>query len=84
MKRDIWEVSNQLMGYVSTHTDKDLAEFLIREGNAAADLAYEIVKLRAALKWYADPSKYKAPFTGGMGELYFDCGKRARTALEDK
>lgn len=79
MKRDIWEVSNQLMGYVSTHTDKDLAEFLIREGNAAADLAYEIVKLRAALAWYADPSKYKAPFA-----VNHDRGERARIALEDK
>ncbi len=35
-----------------------------------------------ALKFYADPGDYKAPFTGGLGKLYFDCGENARTALE--
>lgn len=37
--------------------------------------------LRAALKFYADPEDYKAPFTGGGGKLYFDCGKTARDTL---
>lgn len=34
-----------------------------------------------ALKFYADPGDYKAPFTGGMGKLYFDCGEKARAAI---
>lgn len=34
------------------------------------------------LRWYGDTGKYPAPFTGGFGALYFDCGSRARTALE--
>lgn len=40
--------------------------------------------LRAALEFYADISKYPAPFTGGFGELYFDCGQIARAALSRK
>lgn len=40
--------------------------------------------LRAALEFYADTSKYLAPFTGGFGELYFDCGQIARAALSQK
>lgn len=34
-----------------------------------------------ALRFYADTSKYVAPYTGGLGELYFDCGQKAKTAL---
>jgi hypothetical protein len=40
-----------------------------------------ISHLRAALSFYADPADYKAPFTGGMGKLWSDCGTVARTAL---
>lgn len=47
--RDIWEVANQLEGYVGPNTPDDLARFLIREGKAAAELAEEIRRLRAAL-----------------------------------
>lgn len=36
-----------------------------------------------ALSFYADPSDYKAPLTGGMGVLYFDCGKIAREAIKN-
>ena len=43
----------------------------------------EIERLRDALQFYADLSKYPAPFTGGLGELYFDCGAIARAALEE-
>lgn len=45
--RDIWEVSNQLAGYVDERTPQDLCDFLIRESKAAADLAAEITRLRA-------------------------------------
>ncbi len=34
-----------------------------------------------ALEFYSDPAHYKAPFTGGMGALYFDCGAKAREAI---
>lgn len=47
--RDIYEVANQLGGYVGPDTEKRLADFLIREATAASDLADEIVRLTAAL-----------------------------------
>ncbi len=47
--RDIYEVANQLDGYVDEGTPERLAQFLIREGKAASDLADEIVRLHAAL-----------------------------------
>ncbi len=34
-----------------------------------------------ALEYYANPSDYKAPNTGGMGKLFFDCGNEAKSAL---
>lgn len=37
----------------------------------------------SALEFYADVSKYPAPLTGGMGELWSDCGQVARDALGD-
>lgn len=51
---------------------------LIRQ--ALADRA-RIEALEGALQFYADISKYPAPFTGGAGDLYFDCGQVARAAL---
>jgi hypothetical protein len=41
-----------------------------------------VAELEKALEFYADTSKYPAPFTGGFGELYYDCGQIARRALE--
>lgn len=38
-------------------------------------------KLVEALEFYADVSDYKAPFTGGMGKLWEDCGHVAKQAL---
>lgn len=46
-ERDIFEVANQLGGYVGPGTEKRLARFLIREAEEASKLAYEIVRLRA-------------------------------------
>lgn len=40
--RDIWECANQLYGYIDTSTPDNLASFLRREGDAAADLAHII------------------------------------------
>lgn len=45
---DIYEVANQLEGYVGPDTPEPLAQFLLREGREAAKLADEIVRLRAA------------------------------------
>lgn len=44
-------------------------------------LEEENKRLREALEFYADVSKYPSPKTGGMGDLYFDCGQIARAAL---
>lgn len=49
--RDIYEVANQLGGYVGPTTEGRLAEFLIKEANAAGDLADEIVRLRQQLAY---------------------------------
>jgi len=38
-------------------------------------------RLEEALAFYGDVSKYPAPFTGGMGDLWSDCGQIARAAL---
>lgn len=49
-KRDIWEVANQLEGYVGPETEERLAAFLMREGHEAAKLAERIVELEKELK----------------------------------
>jgi hypothetical protein len=46
---DIWEVSNQLGGYVGPSTEHGLAVFLEREAEEAAKLAHEIERLRTEL-----------------------------------
>jgi hypothetical protein len=46
---DLYECANQLEGYVGPNTPAELAAFLLREGKAAATLADEVVRLRAAL-----------------------------------
>jgi len=69
--RDIYEVANQLGGYVGPGTDKRLADFLIREAMAASDLADEIVRLTTALE---DASKVaeqvRRPVGAGDGGTY--------------
>ena len=47
-------------------------------------LKAENARLREALEFYGDISKYPAPFTGGMGALWEDCGQIARAALGEK
>ena len=54
-----------------------------RDATIAAQ-AEEIARLREALLFYADVSKYPAPLTGGMGALWEDCGGIARAVLGDK
>ena len=48
--RDIYEVANQLGGYVGPGTEKRLADFLMREALAASDLADEIVRLNDVIQ----------------------------------
>lgn len=38
-------------------------------------------ELVEAMRFYANPGDYKAPFTGGLGKLWHDCGETARAAL---
>jgi len=45
-ERDIYEVANQLGGYVSSATPKHLAAFLLREADEASKLADAIAALR--------------------------------------
>lgn len=47
----------------------------------SADKDALIRGLVEALEFYADVSKYPVPKTGGLGELYFDCGDTAKAAL---
>lgn len=49
-----------------------------------ARLRQELKQKDEALKFYADLNKYPAPLTGGMGELWKDCGQKARAALAEK
>jgi len=37
--------------------------------------------LAESLRFYADVRKYPAPLTGGMGDLWIDCGSKAAIAL---
>jgi len=53
----------------------------VSESFARAKAEAEAAALRKALEFYADVSKYPAPLTGGMGDLWADCGQIARTAL---
>jgi hypothetical protein len=55
-----------------------------RETLRADKLQAENARLREALDFYGDVSKYPAPFTGGMGALWQDCGQIARAARGEK
>lgn len=62
-------------------------EYLLIRPNAhpVADREAETIEpLRKALRFYADVRKYPAPLTGGMGDLWTDCGETARLALSGK
>lgn len=64
----------------------EAAEAALKEASNVRDLSahLRIRQLERALEFYADISKYPAPFTGGMGALWADCGEVARTALGSK
>lgn len=46
-----------------------------------AKLEEAVTVMREATAFYANPSDYVVPFTGGKGKLYFDCGIKAKEAL---
>lgn len=56
----------------------------VSESFARAKAEAEAAALRKALEFYADVSKYPAPLTGGMGDLWADCGQIARAALIER
>jgi cell shape-determining protein MreC len=62
--------------------DRNAAEYA-REQKKREQLQAENARLREALDFYGDISKYPAPLTGGMGALWEDCGQIARAALVD-
>jgi len=80
-----WSGFDQLQTPNEKATIKDNAAY-IAAANPAAILALldRVKALEKGLSFYADPGDYKAPFTGGMGKLYFDCGQAARALLENK
>lgn len=41
----------------------------------------KLSKIRDALEFYGHIPDYKAPYTGGMGKLYFDCGEKAKETV---
>jgi len=54
---------------------------------AREDVIYileENKRLREALEFYSNPGDYKAPYTAGLGKLYFDCGDTALEALKEE
>lgn len=67
--RDIYEVANQLGGFVGPSTDKFLAKFLIREAEEATALANEIVRLRQLLS-DAEKGFDRAWIIPGPGDEY--------------
>jgi hypothetical protein len=46
-RREVWEVANQLGGYIGPDTPDDLVAFLSRESDAAADLAQRVLDTEA-------------------------------------
>jgi hypothetical protein len=57
-------------------------EYAKNASTARAELLDKLKLAEDALRFYANVSDYKSPFTGGLGKLYYDCGTTAREALE--
>ncbi len=72
-----------LYGRVTLLIDGKYVDYVRAESTAPAVRDTRIKVLEDALHFYANPGDYKAPFTGGMGILYYDCGEVARAALGD-
>jgi hypothetical protein len=78
--------SSDAIADVSAYYEQRIRSALIEPapapvGAGLQDMTQRIKKLEDALRFYADVSKYPAPLTDGMGELWADCGEVARAAL---
>lgn len=58
------------------------ASVVAKNATTETDLKAENERLREALRFYADVHKYPSPLTGGMGDLWSDCGEVAKKALK--
>ena len=74
---------NGCLNLANERTDENFDQ-AVKSAFIAAKLRRENEALRKALEFYADVSKYPAPLTGGMGDLWADCGQIARTALIER
>ena len=84
-------LATEILGPFARNLERQLAEAreqrdtAMRRANKIAAEALALTEQRGALAealvFYADVSKYPSPLTGGMGDLYFDCGQRAKAAL---
>lgn len=86
-KIDDAEINEALKGLLNPvrQTRHPVAHRVIRRLYAQNQvLETQLAAARKALEFYADVHKYPAPFTGGMGDLWSDCGAIARAALEAK
>lgn len=61
----------------------DLSHFYAFQEGLKKGREHAVKAAGEALKFYADTSKYPVPKTGGLGELYFDCGEVAKKALSE-
>lgn len=73
-------ISTETLELVPRFTEAGVKTVQSVEAEVAA-LKAQMDELLAALAFYANPGDYKAPFTGGMGKLYYDCGKTASEAI---
>lgn len=94
-ERSIWEVANQLGGWVGPDTEKGLADFLIRESDEAAKLAatittqaQEIERLKGALGEIASEptvselcAEFGQDYEGDWQDGYDHCVAIARAAI---
>lgn len=74
---------NGCLNLANERTDENFDQ-AVKSAFIAAKLRRENEALRKALEFYADVSKYPAPLTGGMGDLWADCGQIARAALNQR
>ncbi len=73
---------DDLVQELLTASPADYLDCCWKDAQDAIQAEAEVAALRKALEFYADVSKYPAPLTGGMGDLWADCGQIARAALE--
>jgi hypothetical protein len=71
-------------GYQSYSAFVQVTPTHLEAANEIERLQAENARLREALKFYGDVSKYPAPLTGGVGALWSDCGQKARAELGEK